>query len=404
MIVRGRLLLDPREAPSRGWIAIEAGRIAEVGNGSPPAPPRIDSDDLLITPGFIDAHTHLPQFDLVGCDGMDLLPWLSDIVYPAEMRWNDPCVAREQATRACRRMVASGTLGFAGFLSSNAHAAGPIAESLAELPLRAIIGTTLMDREAPASLLNSEPADPRDDSDRLTWSVNPRFAISCSEKLLQRASKMAQRARRFVQTHLAESRSELDRTRALFPGDRNATAVLERFGLLTPRTLLAHCVHFEAEQWDLIAKRRCAVVHCPTANTFLQAGVFDMASARRHGIRLALGSDIAAGPDIAMPRVARAMIEVAKVRRMTIDPHAAVPGPEEAWEMITRGNAEALSWNDAGRIEVGAAADLLILQPEVAFDRHLIGRLIYGWRDEWIRHVVLDGRLHAIASLPAVSD
>ena len=63
------------------------------------------------------------------------------------------------------------------------------------------------------------------------------------------------------------------------------------------------------------------------------------------------------------------------------------------WELITRGNAEALGWSDAGRLEVGAAADLLVLKPPIEMDEHLIGRLIYTWRDEYITHRVLDGEL-----------
>jgi guanine deaminase len=136
-------------------------------------------------------------------------------------------------------------------------------------------------------------------------------------------------------------------------------------------------------------------VHGPTANTFLGSGLFDLDAARSHGVRLALGSDVAAGPDMAMPRVARAMIETAKTRAMAIpdgtDVH--IPTPAEAWTLITAGNAEALGFADMGRIEPGAAADLLVLKPGLRVDEHLVGRLIYTWRDEYIDRIVLNGRL-----------
>ena len=112
-------------------------------------------------------------------------------------------------------------------------------------------------------------------------------------------------------------------------------------------------------------------------------------------MRLALGSDVAAGPDVAMPRVARAMIETAKARAMALpggaDVH--VPTPAEAWTLITRGNADALGFAGMGRIEPGAAADLLVLRPGLRVDDYLVGRLIYTWRDEYIERVVLNGRL-----------
>jgi cytosine/adenosine deaminase-related metal-dependent hydrolase len=94
-----------------------------------------------------------------------------------------------------------------------------------------------------------------------------------------------------------------------------------------------------------------------------------------------------------MPRVARAMIEVAKMRAMTVAPNAHIPTPAESWTTITRGNAEALGWNDAGRLEVGAAADLLILQPPFNWDEHFIGRLIYTWHDDVIALRIVNGSL-----------
>ena len=86
------------------------------------------------------------------------------------------------------------------------------------------------------------------------------------------------------------------------------------------------------------------------------------------------------------------MIETAKARAMTVQSDAFVPEPAEVWQMITRGNADALGWPDAGRLEIGAAADLLVLKVPFEIDEHLIGRLIYTWRDEYITHRVLDGK------------
>jgi len=202
-----------------------------------------------------------------------------------------------------------------------------------------------------------------------------------------------------VQTHLAESMDECSLIRELFPNDRDYTSVYVRFGLLTDRTLLAHTIHLSEEEWKLIVARKSIVVHCPTANTFLEAGLFDLGAARRHGARVALGTDVAAGADVSMPRVARAMIEVAKMRRMTAASkdermQAVVPSPAEAWWMITRGNAELLGWNDAGRIAEGAAADLLVLRvPDGWLDPHLVGRLIYGWENELIETRVFNGMI-----------
>ncbi|MHC5024217.1 MAG: amidohydrolase family protein [Planctomycetota bacterium] len=395
MLIQGRLLSDPRQLPVAGWIRIDGERIAEIGAGDPPAPVDAGSSTSIICPGFVDAHLHLPQFDVVGCDGLDLLDWLDRVVYPAEIRWSDPAVADAAAADAYRRLLDAGTLAFAGYLTSHHHSLVAAIRAAHRLPLRAIVGQVLMDREAPAALFNREVARlARSERGRLDSSVNPRFAVSCTDQMLAEAARRAP-ADRFVQTHLAESIRECERVAALFPEAPHYAGVYDRHGLLTERTLLAHCLHLSDEEWALIARRRSVVVHCPPANTFLQSGLFDLARAARHGVRLALGSDVAAGPDIAMPRVARSMIEVAKHRRMTVDPEAAIPSPAEAWDLITRGNADALGLGDAGRLERGAAADLLVLDLPFEPDEHLIGRLLYTWRTGYIATRIVAGRVWA---------
>ena len=374
---------------------------ADVVRAGPPG-----NEHTVICPAFIDAHIHLSQIDAVGFSGLELLDWLDQVIYPAEIAWAQLDHAVAQASEAYRRMIAGGTLGYAGYLTSHQHSLIAVTRAAHQLPLRAIAGQVLMDRHAPEALLNHEAARlSRSDRGRMETSVNPRFAITCSDALLKdAAARAATRLSRegtidpaFIQTHLAETAAEVQRVAELFPDDPNYTSVYDRHGLLTPRTLLAHCVHLSDDEWRLIAQRQSVVVHCPTANTFLNAGTFDLTAARDHGVRLALGSDVAAGPDMSMPRVARAMIETARVRAMATGNGAAyVPSPAEAWHMITAGNADALGFSDAGRLEVGAPADLLLIKPPFDIepgDKHFIGRLLYTWRDDCIVQRIVNGIL-----------
>lgn len=401
MILQGLLLNDPFRPPAPGWLRIEADRITDVQEGALPEKPDHGDERSIICPGFIDAHLHLPQIDSIGCDGMDLLDWLDRVIFPAEIRWQDEEFCAAQVCIAYRRLLNAGTLGYAAFLTSHFHGYVHTVRAGHGLPLRAVVGQALMDRHAPAELLGHPLTRlAASERSRVQCSVNPRFAVSCSEGLLKIAAEKASGGGgATIQTHLAESKRECALIRQLFPNDPDYTSVYDRFGLLTERTLLAHCLHLSKPEWELIAKRQAVVVHCPGANTFLKAGVFDLNSASEHGVRLALGSDIAAGPDLAMPRVARAMIEVAKLRAMTIDPTARIPTPAEAWHMITRGNADALGWSDAGRLEMGAAADVLVLNPPFDIDEHLLGRLIYTWRDDYIAHRVVAGVNRRVASI-----
>lgn len=409
MVIQGLILLDPADPPAPGWLRVEAGRIAELrlSGSAPPGDygPILGGPGRLISPGFIDAHTHPPQFGVVGCDGMPLLDWLGRVVFPAEVWWGRGAASSEMR-RAIAAMLREGSLGFAGWLTSHARASHEAIAELTGAPgLRAVVGRVAMDRNGPDELLAEDrwraersPTPsvlmPEPKSPRVTISANPRFAPACSEALLAEVGwALRDSPGLFVQTHLAESRAECGLVRELFPDDEHYTGVYDRLGLLGPTTLLAHCVHLSAEEWRLIARRGSVVVHCPTANTFLDSGLFDLDSARESGVQLALGSDLGAGPDVAMPRVARAMIETAKSRRSTVARSAHVPTPAEVWRLITRGNADALGWTDAGRIEVGAAADLLVLRAaESWFDEHLVGRLIYNWSHELIETRIVAGR------------
>lgn len=409
VLVQGRLILDPARPPVPGWLRLEQDRISEVGEGALPSGMRPDAGgpNLVVSPAFIDAHLHIPQFGAEGCDGLPLLEWLREVVFPAES-WFGAGAAREVTRRALRSLAREGTLAFAGYLSSHAEAARDSMTLIERSGLRATVGRVQMDREAPASLVSEDrervrlspvPTPflaPRDErGSRVRPSLNPRFAIACSDELLAECGWCAkERPDLFIQTHLCESLAEIARVRDLFPDDPTYTHVYDRFGLLTARTLLAHAVHLSSDEWALIAARRSVVVHCPTANTFLRSGLFDLTTAREHGVRVALGSDVAGGPDHAMPRVARAMIEVAKTRSiLASDPSSVfVPTPADAWRMITRDNASALGLDDAGELRVGASADILLLRvPDDWHDEHLLGRVLHRWSHELIDTRILRG-------------
>jgi len=432
VLIVGRPWLDFDRPPPAGWIRVRDGRIAAIDVGPPPRAEPDEEErghaDAVIVPGFTDAHVHLPQFHQRGVVAGDLLAWLAAAILPAEARWADPAHARAEARAALAGLLRAGTVRAAAFLSSHADAAQAVADAQRALPVDLLAGVSLMDREAPAELLQpagrppippdlpaapsppadphrSEPAGPPSEGDvaagRLRFSVNPRFAVSCTDAMLAAAGRLAPPGgERFVHTHLSEQLAECRRVAELFPDDASYAAVYDRFGLLHARTLLAHAIHLSEAEWRLIADRGCTVVHCPGANTFLGSGLFAPAAARRHRVPVALGSDVAAGPDVAMPRVARAMIEIATVRRLTLDADAVVPSPPEAWRLITAGNAARLGRPDAGRLRPGAVADLLLLRPDQPLDEHVAGRLLHAWDDGWIVDRIVAGRPIELPSSP----
>ncbi|MCL4222673.1 MAG: amidohydrolase family protein [Phycisphaerales bacterium] len=393
MLIAG-LLFQPDSKPRGlvpGWLLVQAATILDVGTGPPPARPDLGGDDCCIFPGFIDAHVHLPQFDSIGVAGLELLDWLEKVIFPAESRWEDPAFAADMAERATDELISFGTTAFAAYGTVHSESVRQAMTQVASRHVRALFGPSLMDRNAPPNLCyladdQIEALSRFTTLDRVEPAVTPRFAVACSPDLMTQAAQLARARGWAIQTHLAETHAELALVSSLFAG-RPYTQVYEDCGLLTPRTILAHGIHLDDAQRALLHQRGCTLAHCPTANRFLHAGAMDRAATLAGGVRLALGSDVAGGPDRSMVRVARAMIETA----WSLGHEA--PSARDCFHLITRGNAEALGWSNCGRLAPSFEADLVVIRPTITLDKHPdpLGALLHGWDDRWIQQTVVAG-------------
>lgn len=428
----GRLLLQgviliPRTMPGidlvPGTVEVRDGRIHAVrlgdaagddtrGAGSE-ASGILGGPHSIICPGFCDAHLHLPQFDSIGREGLELLTWLDRVVFPAEARWIDADYAGAMAERVARQLLAHGTTTIAAYSSSHAAATRVAIEALGRAGMQGVVGLTLMDRAGPAELCRPGSELLRDAEELGVWAggrrmnagwrvghaVTPRFAISCTPALLAGAGELAARQSAIVQTHLAETIEECREVEALFSGARY-TEVYEGAGLLTARTILGHGIHLNDDDRALLSARGATIAHCPTANDFLHAGLMDLAAHRGAGLSVALGSDVAGGPDRSMVRVARGALDTA--RRLG----RPSPGAAWAWWQITRGNCAAMGLEGAGTLSPGSDADVLVITPDIGWQAVLhrdgveaaLAMLLYAWDDRWLDATVVGGR---IATRPA---
>jgi len=352
----------------RGVVAVGGdGRIAYSGP-EPDLPeyaaalPRRESPGLLL-PGFIDLHTHLPQYNARGRCGASLLEWLDRHIYPEEIRFADASYAREVSKHFFRALAASGTTTAAVYCSAHAEAARTAFEEAERSRLRIILGRTLMDRNAPPELVETPATSLREDeelishwhrrTERLWCAVTPRFAPSCSMELMRGAARLAERHGCYVQTHVNESPAEIARARELFPELGSYTEVYETAGLLGERTLLAHNIHATESELDLCERTACAVVHCPEANLFLGSGRFPLKKYRNRTIRYGLGSDVGAGTTLFMPQIMRSM---AWVQQENLHPFIPL-------YRATAGAAEALSLErNIGALDTGLCADMIAMR------------------------------------------
>ncbi len=399
MILTGQLLLDVggQCSISPGYVRVDGEVISEVVIGEVPSSADVGDVTTLITPGFIDAHVHLPQFDMIGAHGLPLLKWLTDVAFPAELRWSDVDYAHGMTRRVLSQLLSVGTTAICAYATvhhRSAEAAIGVAQAMG---MRGVIGQVLMDREAPeelcrpASELLSEAASLAEQfpaGQRIASAITPRFAVSCTEPLLVGAGRLASQHGLLVQSHLAETVDETAWVGRLFEG-RSYADVYSAAGLLGSTSILGHGIHLTDQDRRLLGESGSTVAHCPTANSFLRSGTMNRAELLASGVGVAIGSDIGAGYERSMVRVARAMIEAASSVGDTF------PLAATAWHAITAGNAELLGWGDAGRIKVGAAADLLVIKPTVpwldpGFDP--LSLLLFAWDDRWLSRTMLRGR------------
>lgn len=401
MIVAGQLLLesDGTTRLSPGYVRVKDGAIEEVAEGEIPSNPDVGGPEFLITPGLIDTHVHLPQFDTIGAHGLPLLEWLSGVTFPGEARWADADYAVAMTGRVAEQLLAHGTTSVCAYSSVHHAATAAAIETLLSAGVRGVVGQAMSDRFAPEDLIGEPKAllDQTADlltrfpaSNRVAAAITPRFAVSCSETVLAGAGRLAaEYPEALVQTHLSETLPECQLIGELF-GGKSYVEVYDDADLVTARSLFGHGIHLTDKERLRLREAGAIVAHCPTANSFLRSGAMDRHATLAAGQRISLGSDIGGGYERSMVRVARAMIETASALG---DDY---PSPAEAWWQITAGNADAAGFADAGRLRAGVPADLLVIKPDLPWLASAVdplAMLVFAWNDCWVDNTLLAGRV-----------
>lgn len=326
-----------------------------------------DLTSRLIVPGFVDTHLHYPQTRVVGSATGPLLDWLRTTVFPEEARFSSEAYAREVACEFAAKCAAVGTTTVGAYSSSHQRATAVLFETLDECGLRGLVGLTLMDQSCPEEIkVGAEAAIDGVralaatyhgiDRGRLRLAITPRFAISCSRALMEAAARVADELSLVVQTHVAENPREGDETLAAHGFAQDYLGVYEAVGLLGPRTILAHAIHLSASEWDRVARAGAAIAHCPDSNAFLGSGRMQLEEARKRGIVVGLGSDVAAGRTFDIRRVIAHAYDTALATGTTAS-------MAELFEMATLGGARALGLHDVvGSLEPGKEADFVVLE------------------------------------------
>jgi guanine deaminase len=389
-----------------------------AAGGTPSTP--IDLRSLLLLPGMVDLHAHLPQYPNAGLGaGIGLLPWLERYIFPLERDF-DQAAAERLAPAFFRAMAAAGTTTavlYGAIFEPSLDATFRAAEAHG---IRAVIGKVMMDRVTydrltPAQALEISLRQSADlcerwhgrDEGRLAYAFTPRFAIACSAEMLRESAALARQYGAYWQTHLSEDASEIAEVKRLFSEARDYLDVYDRAGGLGPRTLLAHAIHLSDREVTRLVESGSRIAHCPASNLFLGVGLMPLARYGKAGAIVGLGSDVAGGPELSMFSVMRAgaYVEGALASRGEAvgQDGTAAYGPLEWLRLATLDGARALGIDAAvGSLEAGKEADLIAVDTTLSAPlpglepngpEELMSRLIFRPHPDMVRGAWVRGRL-----------
>ncbi|MDG1280975.1 MAG: guanine deaminase [Pseudorhodobacter sp.] len=353
-----------------GAILIENGMISDVGTAEAlrkahPQATVTDYGKALISAGFVDAHVHYPQTAIIASWGKRLIDWLNTYTFPEEMRFADPDYAAKIASHYFDTALANGTTTACSFATIHPASVDAFFTEAQKRGLRALTGKTCMDRNAPVGLLDT-PKTAHDDSkallekwhgvDRLSYVITPRFSPTSSPEQLDALGALwAENQSCLMQTHLSEQPDEIDWVKTLYPSAADYLDSYEQHGLLGMGGLYGHAIHLEPREKDRLTEVGAAVVHCPTSNTFIGSGLFDMVGLMARGLRIGLATDTGGGSSFSMLRTMAAAYEVAQLRGESLH-------PSQLWWLATQGSAKSLHLHKKiGNIAKGMEADLVVV-------------------------------------------
>lgn len=356
-----------------GLLVIDGGRIVARGDHAALAPSLAadvavsDLRGCLVTPGFIDAHLHLPQIDVIASPAPGLLQWLERHTFPAEAAFADPAVCEEAARFFLDELARQGTTSACVYGTVHAQSVAALFAQAHARDLRLVAGKCLMDAHAPADLRDTADGGVQESADlaarwhgkgRLAYAVTPRFAGTSSRRQLELAGELVRaRPELYVQSHVAENVDEVRWIAELFPEARSYLDVYDRHGLLRERAVYAHCIHLDAADRGRMAASGALAAVCPTSNLFLGSGLFDFAAALDAGMQLSLGTDVGGGQSFSMFSAMRSAHEIARLRGQNVS-------SLQLWHWATRGAALALGWGGrVGTLQAGAEADVIVIDP-----------------------------------------
>lgn len=396
------LTMVPEALILHGDLRIEGAHITGIGKLDPiPGETVKDFTGHTVTPGFVQGHVHLCQTLFRNlAEDLPLLQWLEKRIWPLEAA-HDENSLRISARLALTEMIRGGCTTFQSMETTRGTEF--VFDEVLQSGLRGVLGNALMDVDSGATpsglclptsrsleIASRLAADWDGKEGRIHYAWSPRFLLSCTNELLQEVATRSRQGQQRIHTHASEHADEVAWVQQQC--GKSYIAALADLDLLGPRTALAHCVHIDETEIDLLASSGTSVLHCPSTNLKLGSGIARVVELRKRGVAVGLGSDGAPANN--------RLCSLTEMRQAALlQQWREGPGrfsARDALDLATRGGAEALGLQrECGTIEVGKAADLAIFDlrdPILGSSSSPYEKLVYSAERSHLRSVMAGGR------------
>lgn len=317
----------------RDW-SLVIGEDGVIADYSLEPPNVVLPEHVLIIPGLIDLHVHAPQYPQLG-QALDvpLEEWLAKYTFPLEAKYADLGFAHQRYETLVGDLLANGTTTAVYFATVHREASQLLAEICLAKGQRALVGKVAMDdpascpdyyRDASADEAIAETrafidhVQALSGNDRVLPVITPRFTPSCTDALLTGLGALAKETGCYVQTHCSES--DWAHNHALQRFGVTDTQALDRFGLLSRRTILAHGNFIsDDDMWTIGGEADAVIAHCALSNMYFANAVFPLRKIMSRAIHVGLGTDISGGPSASMLEACRATVQASRVLEDGVD-------------------------------------------------------------------------------------
>ncbi len=389
-----------------GAIAIKNDSIEAVGSAADieaayEAKTVIDCQDCIITPGLINAHTHVPMTLLRGlADDLRLDVWLYGYMMPVEREFVSSDFCYTGTLLGCAEMIRSGVTTFCDMYYNEAE----VARATAKAGMRAILAQTILKFPSPDATNYDESLDYCRyfikkwlDHPLIIPAVGPHAPYTATPDMIKSSVALATEFDVPLHIHVAET--ALEQNSSLDQYDMTVVPWLEQYNLFEAKVIAAHCVHVQENEMRTMLNYNAGIAHCPSSNLKLASGVAPVQKMVDLGLHVGIGTDgPASNNDLDMFEETR----LASFLQKGIFTDPTLLPAKKTWALATIEGARALHIDHlTGSLEVGKRADIAVVAvnnihqlPRFARDPEgVYSQLVYATKASDVRDVVVNGQI-----------